>query len=1327
MSDPHAYTVGWICALPTELAAARTFLDEQHPAPKAVQRNDCNIYTLGTIGKHNVVIAVMPKREYGIAAAATVANNLVHSFPNVRIGLMVGVGGGAPSQQNDIRLGDIVVGSRDAGKGGVVQYDYGKMMQNQGFVETGSLNQPPPALLNAVAGLETEYMMQGPELDSKVQKALIPWKRLQKTHSRPDASTDRLYKSDFIHPLNSDATCSQACDANTANVVSRDKRSEDEDNPAIHYGLIASANRVMKNAEIRDQLSAEKGVLCFEMEAAGLMNHFPCLVIRGICDYSDSHKNKAWQGFAAMVAAAYAKDLLLQIPLNSVEAEKPVREVLNTIQEGLHGLKQTADETKMAVETMHSDHTCEQILSCPIEPQPDFFRILLFGLQQGVQDLKLGKAEDLSIARNPHFVVPFPSDPDFVNRPDIWAWTETRYAESERRFALVGLGGFGKSQVAIQFAHQVRVTSPNTSIFWVNASTKATFEDSYRSIAEVLALPRRHDPGVNVLALLRDWLQKEDVSPWLMIVDNADDIEMLFSKINSQTDASIPIASYIPKTDHGKILVTSRSWDAAEKLTGNGKMIFRVPTMEEAQALQLLQKKLDQDVDEDDALRLVHTLGHIPLAVNQAAAYIHKRSRVTIRSYLDELQKSEKRKGTLLRSDRGDIRRYDGVSNSVVLTWQLTFEQIKREQPRAANLLSLMSYFHAQNIPEYMLHSYSSGSVSGEESDNDDDDDNDNGDLEDDLDVLQSYSLITMTATSGFCVFETWEKCQALMPHVEQLLNEEPAEESDRLEWSELVTNMSHYFLMLGDYYRAEATVLQAVRIRTGSLGQKHPSTLTSMANLASTYRHQGRWEEAEKLEVQVMETSKTKLRADHPSTLMSMANLASTYRNQGRWEEAEKLDVQAMETSKTKLGADHPDTLMSMANLASTYRHQGRWEEAEKLDVQVMETRKTKLGADHPDTLTSMSNLASTFWHQGRWEEAENLFVQVMETSKTKLGADHPDTLTSMANLAVTYMNQGRWEEAEKLDDQVMETRKTKLGADHPDTLMSMANLATTFWNQGRWEEAEKLEVQVMETRKTKLGADHPDTLMSMGNLASTYRNQGRWEEAEKLDVQVMETSKTKLRADHPSTLMSMANLAVTYMNQGRWEEAEKLLVQVMETRKTKLGADHPDTLTSMANLASTYRNQGRWEEAEKLDVQVMETSKTKLRADHPSTLMSMANLASTYRNQGRWEEAEKLDVQVMETSKTKLGADHPDTLTSMANLAHTWKSQGRRVDAIQLMRDCLGLRQRRLGVNHPDTRSSFSILDEWEKIPVAKKRIVFKVPKRKKRMSFKRDLYRR
>ncbi|GKT92040.1 ankyrin repeat protein [Colletotrichum tofieldiae] len=330
MSDPQNYTVGWICAIPTEFAAARAFLDEQHPGPEATAQNDNNTYALGTMGKHNVVIAVMPKREYGIAAAATVARDMVHSFPNVRIGLMVGVGGGAPSQQHDIRLGDVVVGCRGAGNGGVIQYDYGKAMQNQAFVETGSLNQPPPALLNAVVGLETDYMMEGPELNAKVDMALDQWKRLRKTHSRPPASTDQLYKSEFIHILDPSAACSQGCDVDDSNVVSRRERGEDDDNPAIHYGLIASANQVMKNAEIRDKLSRDKDVLCFEMEAAGLMNHFPCLVVRGVCDYSDSHKNKEWQGFAAMSAAAYAKDLLRRISPHMIAAEKKIKEVLES-------------------------------------------------------------------------------------------------------------------------------------------------------------------------------------------------------------------------------------------------------------------------------------------------------------------------------------------------------------------------------------------------------------------------------------------------------------------------------------------------------------------------------------------------------------------------------------------------------------------------------------------------------------------------------------------------------------------------------------------------------------------------------------------------------------------------------------------------------------------------------------------------------------------------------------------------------------------------------------------------------------------------------------
>ncbi|RKK32136.1 hypothetical protein BFJ66_g15520 [Fusarium oxysporum f. sp. cepae] len=353
MSNPQKYTVGWICAVTTEFVAARAFFDEKHDQLETIADNDNNNYALGKIGKHNVVMAVLPKSEYGTTSAATVARDMLRSFPNIRFGLMVGIGGGAPNAKHDIRLGDVIVSARGSGKGGVFQYDYGKAIQEHAFVTTGSLNQPPQLLLTALSGLEAEYELEGHQLNAHVDRALEQWPRLRQKYSRPPSDSDRLYRPDIVHPDSSDG-CADVCSNDPACLVDRKERGEQEDNPAIHYGLIASANQLMKDALARDKLAASMDVLCFEMEAAGLMNHFPCLVIRGICDYSDSHKSKEWQGFAAMMAAAYAKDLLRQIPPSKVEAEKPISEVLSSIES-------TGNETKHAVMSIASDHRFAKI------------------------------------------------------------------------------------------------------------------------------------------------------------------------------------------------------------------------------------------------------------------------------------------------------------------------------------------------------------------------------------------------------------------------------------------------------------------------------------------------------------------------------------------------------------------------------------------------------------------------------------------------------------------------------------------------------------------------------------------------------------------------------------------------------------------------------------------------------------------------------------------------------------------------------------------------------------------------------------------------------
>jgi nucleoside phosphorylase len=330
MSNPGDYTVAWICAIDTEYLAAQLCLDEEHPKlQRRPSPKDTNTYTLGKVSGHNIVIASLPDGSYGTSSAAIVAANLLRSFPNVRIGLMVGIGGGAPSPPDrDIRLGDIVVSSPRDGKGGVLQYDFGKTIQEQDFQETRFLNSPPTVLRTAVNDLKAELRRRPGSLNKAINSILEnEEKDLREELSRPEASSDRLYRSDFVHTANRKSSCMETCGVDPSNLVPRLERTKQP--PAVHYGLIASGNQLMKDALRRDELANKEKALCFEMEAAGLMDDFPCLVVRGICDYSDTHKNDEWQGYAALAAAVYSKALLTRIPPDYVDAEKRIADIVS--------------------------------------------------------------------------------------------------------------------------------------------------------------------------------------------------------------------------------------------------------------------------------------------------------------------------------------------------------------------------------------------------------------------------------------------------------------------------------------------------------------------------------------------------------------------------------------------------------------------------------------------------------------------------------------------------------------------------------------------------------------------------------------------------------------------------------------------------------------------------------------------------------------------------------------------------------------------------------------------------------------------------------------
>jgi tetratricopeptide (TPR) repeat protein len=696
----------------------------------------------------------------------------------------------------------------------------------------------------------------------------------------------------------------------------------------------------------------------------------------------------------------------------------------------------------------------------------------------------------------------------------------------------------------------------------VHASTKTRFEDAYRDIADRLELPGRENPKSDILRLVRNWLCDETKGQWIMILDNVDDVETFFpsqqyteNELLESSPASL--AASLPQSRNGSILITSRSKDAASRVAGGHKNIKEVRAMDANQGLQLLQNKLN-DSSTEGAVDLLRALDYIPLAITQAAAYINRRARMTISAYLSEFLANDKKRESLINQDAGDLRRDESASNSVVLTWQMSFERIRQERSSATDLLSLMSFFNPQGIPEPILRKYIRDEAELGCADRID------SAFDEDLDTLQAYSLITATAKTDSCemhalvqfctqiwlssfsdveqwqqkfiklmvkefpppIFRNWTECRQLLPHVESLYEMKLSGDDSVTEWAQVLRRAGRYLEMAqGKYDAAERLYRRALEGCEKELGEQHLSMLTSKVYLASVLWKRGEYDEAEKLNRQALEGREKELGIQHPETLTSVSNLALVLRYQGKYSEAEKLHRRALDGMEKELGAQHPDTLTSVSNLASVLQDRGKYDEAEKLNRQALEGRKKELGGQHPDTLISTGNLASILELQGKYDEAEPLIREVLKQHEKELGIRHPHTLTSVSKLASVVQRQGKYDEAEKLSRQALEGLEKELGVQHPDTLTSVSNLASVLQRQGKYDEAEKLNRRALEGREKKLGVRHPDTLDSVYNLAYHLHKQKRYDEATELYQRVCHDYKQTLGSQHPHTIACLSN----------------------------------------------------------------------------------------------------------------------------------------------------------------------------------------------------------
>ncbi|KAF3164448.1 hypothetical protein TWF225_001662 [Orbilia oligospora] len=941
------YSVGWVCAIPIELTAVLAILDETYPQLDAAD-GDTNSYKFGRIGSHNVVISCLPAGRYGVTNAGIVAAHMRSTFAKLRFGLMVGVGGGAPSGDNDIRLGDLVISQPAGVSGGVIQYDFGRAMENGEFLRIGSLNAPPSILLNAVAFIKAEDQAK---LGQKISEIAQEIEENDSKFQYPGQETDILFRADYNHVPGEGRqreTC-KSCD--TSKVVPRPERKYDH--PYFHYGIIASGNQVIKDGIKRNSISAQTGALCFEMEAAGLMNDFPCLVIRGICDYSDGHKNKRWQQYAALVAAIYAKELLLQIPAVSKDGADDV-----------HTQREKIKEINFVVP-----------FHMPSPRNRNF----------------VGRAEKL------RQVYEYFSGPNSIDIPRV--------------FALTGTGGMGKTQIALEYAY--RHHHDYTAVFWVSSASEDTIRTSfidimqrivkeqaritwpesppdYQAIASKLGIPglidRKGTVSANLEAVdnirsaLFSWLQLPGNSRWLLIFDNADDLE------------TFSIKEYFPNQGSGAIFITSRRPEFSQ----SAKQVDLDGLDNKSAVALLLNLAHLTDISgvlESEAMTLVEKLGFMPLAISHAGCYIHE-AQLPLGNYLSYYNKA-----FMAMQSRKPRFGWNYRNDTAATTWEISFSRVEEQDKEAALLLLVCSYLNPEEIFDNLW----------------EDELLDNVEIKNKILLLASYSLVKIIRFGIFSVHpvvHSWARersgqpgCFKTIRHAVEILGKASQRRDvsrDSNEWKareerRVVSHLEYLHQYLKPLFSA---FLQEERESNNQMLFDH------VHNIAGVFSNQGKYDEAMQWYQRAIAGSEKALGKDHPSTLDTVNNIALVFGNQGKYDEAMQWYARALAGKEQALGKDHPSTLDTVHNIASVFSNQGKYDEAMQWYERALAGKEKALGEDHPSIFPTVNNIAGVFFNQGKYDEAMQWYERALAGKEKALGKSHPSTLATAECLSTLINN---------------------------------------------------------------------------------------------------------------------------------------------------------------------------------------------------------------------------------------------------------------------------------------------------------------------------------
>ena len=705
--------------------------------------------------------------------------------------------------------------------------------------------------------------------------------------------------------------------------------------------------------------------------------------------------------------------------------------------------------------------------------------------------------------------VPYRRNPFFTGQESILTQLYTtlnanKFAALTQAQAISGLGGIGKTQIALEYAY--RHERAYRAILWVQSDTRDAIVSGFSDLAGLLHLPEKDEQDQHlVVEAVKRWLEMHE--QWLLILDNADDLDLL--------------EEFLPTRSKGHILLTTRV--QAQGTIANG---IEVVPMEGAEGALLLLRRakvlppkalLEEGTASDlaTAKEIVHELGGLPLALDQAAAYIEETA-CGLEGYL----KRYRAQHTILLQRRGMRAREH--PEPVATTWSLSFAKVEEISPTAADFLRLCAFLHPDAIPEELLTGGMPNSFPSLLTQT-----NSATVFDEAFATLRAYSLVHRhpeTATLS------------IHPLVQAVLKDSLSNYQQRQLAKRVVHTVNRLFPSseFANWKRCERYLLHAQTCAALIVRwyMAFPEA-ARLLNVSGSYLlHRGRHAEAEPLWQRALEIQEQQLGQDHPNTATSLNNLALLYRAQGRYAEAEPLLQRALAIREQQLGQDHPNTAMSLDSLGNLYQDQEKYAEAEPLLQRALAIREQQLGATHPDTITSLDSLGNLYRVQGKYTEAEPLLQRALAICEQLLGQDHPFTAASLNNLSLLYRAQGRYAEAEPLLQRALEIQEHQLGQDHPEMARVLGNLARLCQDQEKYAEAELLYQRALAICEQQLGATHPDTAMSLDSLGNLYRVQGKYTEAEPLLQRALAIREQQLGQDHPNTATTRKNYALLLQN---------------------------------------------------------------------------------------------------------------------------------------------------------------------------------------------------